>query len=114
MPKPKIITDDEGVEIELPTCWEICPECNGEGKHSHAVDGNGITSSEWEEWDDEDREFYFRGGYDKICEVCHGSGKIAVVDTEHLSPEHAELWAAYQQDLAEAEAYERMERRMGA
>lgn len=114
MPSPKLITGPDGDELELPTCWEICYECDGEGKHSHAIDGNGITSSEWAEWDDEDRETYFRGGYDTTCEVCRGSGKIEIVDEERLSPEVLEYWHEYQRDLAEAEACERMERRMGA
>lgn len=42
--------DENGDEIEVEV---ICSECRGHGKHSRAIDGNGITSSEWAEWDDD-------------------------------------------------------------
>lgn len=108
------LEDDDGNEIALPLRWAICDECRGEGKHSHAVDGNGITSSEWDEWDVEERETYMRGGYDRTCEVCRGAGKVQVVDEAKLSPELLLRYREAQQSLAESYHISRMERLMGA
>ena len=65
---------------ELPHRWIICDACRGEGRRDHPAFSNGITSSEWEEWDQDDRENYMRGAYDVGCNDCGGSGKIAVPD----------------------------------
>src|SRR4249920_3393464 len=81
--------DDDGEEqtASLPGKYEICDECGGHGAHSRAVDGDGITSSEWAEWDQDDRETYLSGGYDQGCESCHGTGKVVVVDEVTCDPE---------------------------
>ena len=107
------IEDEDGVEQEhqLPAKWEICGNCHGEGKHSHAVDGNGITSSEWAEWDDEERETYMSGGYDKTCEECSGSGKVRVLDEGACTPEQLELYEKDARAKWEADAADRSEAR---
>jgi hypothetical protein len=64
--------------------WEICDDCHGEGRHSKAIDGNGITGSEWAEWDDEDRGTYLSGGYDQTCGSCNGEGKVKILDDQDL------------------------------
>src|SRR3954470_11668333 len=88
--------DDEGLEttVTLPSRWEICDTCIGEGKHSRGVegDGGGITSSEWAEWDAEERDTYVSGGYDRRCDDCQGSGKIKVVDEDQLTPDLRKRW----------------------
>ena len=64
-------------KIKFPTKWEICPQCQGHGSHvDPAIDCNGITGSEWAEWDYEDQERYMSGGYDITCTQCKGEGKI--------------------------------------
>lgn len=82
-------TDDgEEVEAVLPARMEVCTSCHGEGAHvNRNIDGNGITSSEWAEWDEEDRETYMSGGYDVTCEECGGRNVVAVVDEENADKE---------------------------
>jgi RecJ-like exonuclease len=80
--------DEDGEEITPPMRWEICTRCEGEGTHTNPnIDGNGITASEWEEWDDDERDGYMSGRYDVACDECNGSGKIHVVDLERCTPE---------------------------
>jgi hypothetical protein len=74
-----LLHPDTGEELELPTKFELCPRCQGAGTHTNpSIDGNGITSSEWAEWDDDDRETYMSGGYDVRCETCKGERVVAV------------------------------------
>lgn len=56
--------------------WMICPCCEGEGKSSAYL--GDFTMSEFNEaFDDENsRAAYFRGDYDRPCNVCGGTGKI--------------------------------------
>lgn len=113
-----IEVDDEGYdnEIEVPAKYYICEECQGHGKHSHAIDGNGITSDEWNgpDWDDESRESYMRGDYDQTCEVCEGSGKVIDVDWDKLSDDERKKCKEHKRSIAECRAIEAAERRMGA
>lgn len=55
--------------------WVICSRCNGDGSHSHRL---GAISAEQmaHDWDEEEQERYFAGGYDESCEVCEGTGKV--------------------------------------
>tara|TARA_R100000781_G_scaffold96640_1_gene60623 strand:- start:573 stop:950 length:378 start_codon:yes stop_codon:yes gene_type:complete len=55
-----------------------CFECNGNGRTTSHIepDGGGFTSNEWSEMDDDFRENYFAGNYDKKCNTCNGTGKI--------------------------------------
>lgn len=113
--KPITITDDEGVEVTLPSKWDICSTCNGNGKHSLAVDGHGITESERErDWDEESWSDYMQGRYDQTCTPCDGTGKVRVVDEDHLSPGLLAQWLQWQQDDSDYRQQCEMERRMGA
>lgn len=58
--------------------WAICDRCQGSGAVDNPAFSNGITSSEWAEWDPEDRQDYLAGRYDVPCSGCHGSGKVVV------------------------------------
>ena len=107
-------TDDEGCEVEVPAKYYICDVCDGHGKHSHAVDGNGITSSEWAEWDCEEQETYMRGGYDRECEACKGTGKVIDVDWDALTPEETALVEAERKSIADSRRIQDMERAFGA
>ena len=96
---------------DLPYRWVICGNCDGEGKHSHAIDGHGITASEREmDWDDDSWDLYLRGGYDQICQQCKGSGKLkAPIIPDHLKEEMRRHQEALDAMYWEMEA----ERRMG-
>lgn len=54
--------------------WVICPSCQGEGASSSYL--GAFTSEDWADQDDEFKEHYLRGGFDRACERCDGSGKI--------------------------------------
>lgn len=102
-------------EIVLPTKMEVCDRCRGRGTHTNpSIDGNGITSAEWAEWDDDDREGYLTGAYDVMCEECHGRNVMEVVDEDQLGPEHLEAWNQQVQDEYDYRAEIRAEQRMGA
>lgn len=115
-----IYDEDEEYSVEAPARWEICHRCNGDGKHSNpAIDGNGITQSEWEEWAPEDREDYMNGFYDIQCEICSGSGKVLVIDREAFKINNTEdfrKWEESERSDAEyraiADSESRWERRM--
>lgn len=106
--------DGEECTITVPQEWQICHECHGEGKHSHAIDGNGITSSEWEEWDYEEQETYMSGGYDRTCEVCHGEGKVLEDNLDAMNAADRAILEQYYRDEADYQNLCRMERMMGA
>lgn len=115
MSKTPVLYCDDGSEIDLPTKWEVCGSCEGRGTTSRHVecDGGGFTSSEWAEQDQDFREDYLAGRYDRACNACGGRTTVKVVDYDRMSPEQA---AAYDSQLA-ADSYcraeEMAERRMG-
>jgi DnaJ-class molecular chaperone len=51
--------------------WQICPHCEGDGHHAKSL---GVINME--DADEEFREDYFAGRYDRTCEICNGSGKV--------------------------------------
>jgi len=64
---------------------ETCGKCRGQGVTTSHVerDGGGFTGSEWAELDDDFRDGYMAGHYDKRCTACNGTGKVTVeVHTE--------------------------------
>ncbi len=75
----KIFTDTgvaEAPNTDAYKRWAICDVCEGEGKHSHSL--GCITSSEMDEWSDEEQSRYFAGKYDRRCSDCDGKGKVKV------------------------------------
>lgn len=109
------IVDDEGNEIELATKWEICGCCNGHGKSSRYL--GAITQGDREPggaWDDPDAfEDYMRGGYDRHCDECDGSGKVRVVDYARLLPGQSEALQEVVNEEREYRAAVAAERRFG-
>jgi hypothetical protein len=102
-------------EVTLPTVLEVCGRCRGEGSHCNPnIDGNGITSSEWAEWDDESREMYMSGGYDVTCEECGGLRVVPTIDEKAcerdplLKRAMEQHWSNAQAD-ADDRRYQRME-----
>jgi RecJ-like exonuclease len=114
--KPILYCDDGG-ELELPTKWEICSWCDGHGTDRGAsveCDGGGFTASEWAEQDDDFREGYLRGDYDRACEGCGGSGKVMVADYSRMSPDEIKKYDAQLREDADYRSLCAAERRMGA
>jgi hypothetical protein len=105
----------------LPKRWIICHRCEGEGTVDHPAFSNGITSSEWAEWDDDERQDYMRGVYDVPCPECRGAGKVKDYDEDGLDSfqrtrlNRIRRIDAYFRNLrAEMDAMEAAERRFGA
>lgn len=113
MPKPiEFITEDEdGNEnvIQLPSMFEICARCRGEGRHVNPnIDGNGISPQEFAE-DPDFEEAYFRGDYDVPCKECRGDRVVAVIDEDACKSKGlmAELQEYYnQQEQMSRQNYE--------
>lgn len=101
-------------EIELPTTKEVCPLCQGEGKHVNpSIDAHGLTGNDFAE-DPDFAEGYFSGTYDVSCNECHGLRVVDVANFERMAPEHRALYEQQQRSLAEMYSIEAAERRMGA
>lgn len=106
------IEDNDGNEVTLPTRWAICPECDGHGKSSAYL--GAITADDRErDWSEEEFDEYLRGGYDRRCDACEGSGKVKEVDWRRLSNAEREVWRAKCEEEAAYRAECRLERMMG-
>lgn len=110
---PILYTGDD--EVELPWKWAICPRCDGHNRNCEHVecDGGGFTSDEWAEQDDDFKEAYLRGDYDRPCPYCEG-GRVKQVDWPKLTRAQKRAWNAQVRADREDRAIERMERMMGA
>lgn len=82
--------EGEEVQLQLPAKWELCDQCEGEGRCLMAgLRGVAFTQEEFaESFSDDEADAYFGGGYDTDCEACGASGKIRVPD-ESKWPEDA-------------------------
>ncbi len=112
-PERLYIYDEDGIERELPTRWEVCDVCHGKGTHVNpSIDAGGLR---YEEMDDpEFMEAYRRGDYDQPCNRCGGRTTIRVVDRDACEPELLEAYDADQQAAADIEAERLAEIRAGA
>lgn len=108
------IYDDDGErEVEVPCKFVICMHCQGSGKSSAYL--GAFTASDWRELDDEFKEDYMAGRYDRACEFCTDHpGREVVPDLDKLSEEDHDLWDQQCRDEAEYQSLRAMERRMGA
>ena len=113
MEKPVLYCND-GSELELPTRWEICGVCQGNNVSTANVecDGGGFTSSEWAEQDEDFRDDYLAGRYDRPCPHCEG-GKVRVADLDRMTPEEIKEWNEQCESFDEMYAIECAERKMG-
>lgn len=119
-PKAPILygSDVDGeFEQTLPTCWAICDTCQGHGTDRGAsveCDGGGFTSSEWAEQDEDFKQDYLAGNFDRPCGTCGGPGKVLVADRSQTTPEQNKQYDAQLKDDADYESLCAAERRMGA
>ena len=107
--------NDDGTEIEhdLPAKYEVCPRCRGKGSHDHSAFSNGITSSEWSEWDSEEQESYLKGDYDVPCEECKGLRVILIPDEDRCDKEILRLYKDHLQFEADLRREDRNQERFG-
>ena len=105
--------DEDTVEVQLPTKWEVCDLCNGKGTHVNpSIDCGGLTSEDFDQ-DPDFAEMYMDGVYDQTCNRCEGRTTIAVPDFELMSEVEREAYKAHEAQEDELAQEEAWERRMG-
>lgn len=116
-----IYTNRDQIDVKFPAKWAICPDCEGcatDRGRSVECDGGGFTSSEWAEQDEDFREDYMAGRYDRPCEFCKGLGRIQTIDRDAVTGWRMKLFLraldAQERDRHEIDAIHAAERRMGA
>lgn len=103
----------DDVEHEVPAKYDVCPTCEGRGKHvDPSIDASGYSPDEDDYYGDPDeyeegRSPYERGVYDVPCMTCHGKRVVLEVDTRAADPA---LIEAYNDYLAECDEYDAMVR----
>src|SRR5260221_5178568 len=109
--------DGEEIETSLPAVYKVCDGCHGSGSHvDRNIDGNGITGSEWLEWEMDEKDAYLHGVYDVSCKDCGGLRVVLKVDEDHLTEEQKELCEIYWKKLQldnDIDEERAMERRYG-
>ena len=109
--KPVLYMED-GTELELPMKYEVCPVCEGKGKHVNpAIDAGGLSEEMME--DEEFLDGYAGGVYDVPCNRCEGKRVVPVVNWDALSDEERKAYEAQLDDEAGWEAERLAEIRMG-
>jgi hypothetical protein len=72
--------DGDDIEVEVPFKYEVCPTCDGKGKHVNpSIDSHGISPEEFDE-DPGFREDYMSGMYDVPCYECGGQRVVPMPD----------------------------------
>lgn len=105
-----VFEDAEGNEHKLPTKFEVCPHCEGRGSSSEYL--GSWSAEEWSREDDEFKEDYLEGRYDRSCETCNGLRVIPVVNEEQCDPILYKEYLEYQQELRDSAEIQRQERLM--
>jgi len=100
--------DEDGTTMNLPTKWEICPDCGGEGGSSAHL---GVLTVG--DWDQDELNGYFAGHYDKSCGPCGGTGKLKTPDHDQMTTEQSKLVNDQDEGAANDRAEMESERRMG-
>lgn len=111
MPEPIILYTEDENEIRIPTRYEVCDRCHGEGNHD-AWDG-GMTATEMHEQGDEFIEDYAAGHYSVPCTECKGQRVVAVIDELRATPEQLAAWEKHADDEYEYRAMAAAERAAG-
>jgi DnaJ-class molecular chaperone len=81
---------------KLPWKYEVCGQCEGKGTSSAYL--GAFTASEWAEQDDEFKEDYMSGKYDRPCETCGGRRVVAEVDRARCTPQQLDAFDKEQQE----------------
>jgi hypothetical protein len=90
--------------------FEVCPLCEGHGKHVNpSIDAHGLSREDFDE-DPDFAESYSRGDYDVRCTLCRGEKVVSVP----LDAEVRETIEEHVRDLGQMRAEMLAEMRMGA
>lgn len=112
MTKFPTITNPQTDEQEaLPYKFAICTGCRGHGTSSAYL---GAFTGEQMREDPDFAEDYRKGFYDRACDECGGTGKIAVADKSRMSAAQKKAWRAEQEHERQMRADEMSEYRMSA
>lgn len=107
-------SDDDEIELSVPLKYEVCPTCEGKGKHVNpSIDGDGLTARDFED-DPDFREDYFSGRYDVTCYGCKGQRVVLELDRDNVDAAVLARIDSMLQERDEDEAERAAERRMGA
>lgn len=103
----------DGTEVEIPTCWGVCPVCDGRGKHVNpSIDAGGLSADAFAD-DPDFRDDYMHGVYDVQCSHCGGRTTVKVPNLDALPAEQRAEYDQQCRDDAEHEAERRAEFIMG-
>ena len=111
---PAFTDEDTGEEIvfQLEGKKEVCPRCQGIGRHSREdIDDSYLVDIMIADGDEEGLEGYRNGNYDVICTQCNGNN---VVDVPNLTDEMQEKLNDWYQCESESRRIEAQERACGA
>lgn len=104
--------DDEPVPV--PIVFEVCPLCDGRGKHVNpSIDAHGLSAEDFYDDPDFERD-YFSGVYDITCNRCHGDRVVPEMDNKRVKPEIAERIYEIEEADRDFRMMQESERRFGA
>lgn len=70
--------DSDNTTYAVEFRFEVCPLCEGRGKHVNpSIDAHGLSREDFDE-DPDFEESYFRGDYDVRCTLCGGERVVPV------------------------------------
>jgi hypothetical protein len=104
---------DDEEEVEVPVKLEVCPTCEGRGKHVNpSIDAGGLSRDDFDE-DPDFREEYMSGMYDVSCYECSGKRVVPVIDEDHCDAAILKRIHAKQEEDEDFRRLQEAERRMG-
>lgn len=111
-----IYTNCQQIDATFPARWHICAHCEGSAKSSSYL--GAYTASEWAEQDDDFKENYMAGGYDRPCDACDGLGRVQTIDRKAVTGWRQRIllkaYRAQERDSRACDAIHAAERAMGA
>jgi hypothetical protein len=100
-------------ELDIPVKFEVCPTCEGRGKHVNpSIDCDGLTAKDFRE-DPDLADGYFSGRCDVTCYGCGGNRVVPVPDESRCDTEDLAKLNAYLDEQVEFRRLQEAERRMG-
>ena len=96
------VYDDDGNDVDLPSCKVVCPRCRGEGKHINpSIDGHGIAGDDG------------TLGADTLKIAVDGTGTLALSTSDALSDQAVVSMPAFGVASAKIQLAEGVEETVG-